>query len=198
MAHEQGVEVEAVAPPRGASRWRRARRRAGYAVSVLLVMALIALLVGAVAAGLQARRDEARSADVLLIVAPALPSLALIDHAFEIYRRRYAPGVIIVGAGSEAMRVALLERGAPEATLQAARPTEATVVALQEVARSARSAGAASALIVGEPAEMLLWLKIVGDNGLSAYGAPPRGVAPGPVALLRASGQYWRYALIQR
>lgn len=198
MAHEQGIEVEMVGAAGGVAGWRHARRQAGYAVSVLLVITLIALLVGAVAAGLQARRDEARSADVLLIVAPALPSPALIDHAFEIYRRRYAPGVIIVGAGSEALRVALLERGAPEATLQAARPTEATVVALQEVARSARSAGAASALIVGEPAEMLLWLKIVGDNGLSAYGAPPRGVAPGPVALLRASGQYWRYALIQR
>ncbi|MGB9633056.1 MAG: hypothetical protein ACPL8I_07000 [Chloroflexaceae bacterium] len=198
MAHEQSVEVEAVAPARGSARWRRAGRQAGYALSVLLVMALIALLVGAVAAGLQARRDEARSADMLLIVAPALPSPALIDHAFEVYRRRYAPGVVIVGAGSEAMRVALLERGAPAETLQAATQAEAPVAALQEVARSARSAGAASALIVAEPAEMLLWLKLVGDNGLSAYGAPPRGVAPGPVALLRASGQYWRYALIQR
>lgn len=198
MVHEQSVEVEAVAAPGGASRWRRARQQAGYALSVLLVMALIALLVGAVAAGLQARRDEARSADVLLIVAPALPSSALIDHAFEVYRRRYAPGVVIVGAGSEAMRVALLERGAPEGALQAATPAEAPVAALQEVALAARSAGAASALIVAEPAEMLLWLKLVSDNGLSAYGAPPRGVAPGPVALLRASAQYWRYALIQR
>jgi len=197
MADEHSVESETVAAPARAAGWRGARRQAGYGLSVLLVMALIALLVGAVAAGLQARRDEARSADVLLIVAPALPSPALIDHAFEIYRRRYAPGVVIVGAGSEAMRVALLERGAPEGTLQAATPAGAPVAALQEVAHSARSAGATSALIVAEPAEMVLWLKLVGDSGLRAYGAPPRGVAPGPVALLRASGQYWRYALFQ-
>ncbi|MCX7789290.1 MAG: hypothetical protein N2378_01495 [Chloroflexaceae bacterium] len=194
----QSVEVEAVVAPGGALRWRRASWQAGYAVSVLLVMALIALLVGAVAAGLQARRDEARSADVLLIVAPALPSQALIDHAFEVYRRRYAPGVVIVGTGSEAMRIALIERGAPEGALQAPAPILQPVAALQEVARSARHAGAASALVVAEPAEMLLWLKLVGDSGLSAYGAPPRGAAPGPVALLRASGQYWRYALFQR
>ncbi|MGQ9926582.1 MAG: hypothetical protein ACUVS4_06880 [Chloroflexaceae bacterium] len=198
MAHEQSAEVEAVAAPVGAAGWRGTRRQAGYILSVLLVMALIALLVGAVAAGLQARRDEVRSADVLVIVVPALPSPALIDHAFEVYRRRYAPGVVIVGAGSQAMRIALLERGAPEGTLQAAIQAGAPVAALQEVARSARSSGAASALIVAEPAEMVLWLKLMGDSGLSAYGAPPRGVAPGPLALLRASGQYWRYALFQR
>lgn len=196
--HKQGVEVETVPAPGGASRWRRAMWQAGYALTVLALLAVIALLVGAVAAGLQARRDEARSADMLLIVAPAIPSQTLSDHAFEIYRRRYAPTVVIVGAGSEALRGALIERGAPEGALQMAMPAATPVAAMQEVLRAARRAGAASALVVAEPAELLLWVKLVSDHGLSAYGAPPRGVAPGPLALLRGSGQYWRYALLQR
>ncbi len=195
MNHEPD---EPVAVPGGALRWRRVGWQAGYALSVLLILALIALLVGALAAGLQARRDEARTADVLLIVAPEVPSAALVEHAFELYRRRYAPSVVIVGAGSEAMRIALIERGAPEGALQAPTPTTEPVAALRDSARAARQAGAASALIVAEPAEVLLWIKLVGDNDLKAYGAPPPGVTPGPLALLRASGQYWRYVLFQR
>ncbi|MCS6883581.1 MAG: hypothetical protein RMK84_19940 [Oscillochloridaceae bacterium] len=198
VEHNQGVEIEAVPASGGASRRGGAIWQAGYAVSVLALAALIALLAGAVAAGLQARRDEARSADMLLIVAPALPSQTLSEHAFAVYRRRYAPTVVIAGAGSEALRIALIERGAAEETLRVALPAATPVAELQEVLRSARRAGAASALVVAEPAELLLWLKLVGDHGLSAYGAPPRGVTPGPLALLRASGQYWRYALLQR
>ncbi|MFQ3662878.1 MAG: hypothetical protein SNJ69_10850 [Chloroflexaceae bacterium] len=195
MNHEPD---EAVAAPGGALRWRRVGWQAGYALGVLLTLALIALLVAAVAAGLQARRDEARTADVLLIVAPEVPSAALVEHAFEVYRRRYAPGVVIVGAGSEALRIALIERGAPEEALQAPAPAMEPVAAMRDIARAAQRAGATSALIVAEPAEMLLWIKLVGDNDLKAYGAPPRGIAPGPLALLRASGQYWRYVLFQR
>lgn len=177
---------------------RRALRQAGYLLSLLGIIALTAWLVGAVAAGLQARRDETRSADVLVIVAPELPTPEFIDYAFEVYRRGYAPEAVIVGPGSEAIRLGLIERGAADRTLKVQTPTTGLVADLQTAARTAQRAGAASALIIADPAELLVWSKLFSDNGLRTYSATIRSAAPSPWQLLRGSARYWRYALFRR
>lgn len=196
-----GAERDPPADEPAAWEWsmirRRARQQAVILAVVLGVVTLAALLIGVIAVGLQARRDEARSADMLLIVAPAVPSPALIDHAFESYRRGYAPTVVITGVGGEALRLSLIERGVPGEILTAQAPGSRPVDDVQGVVRSAYAAGAESTLIVAEPAELLLWLKLSHDTGLLAYGTPP-GSPPGLVALMNGSFSYWRYVLTQR
>lgn len=178
--------------------WRRVRQQSWHLLVVLGTVLLIALLVGTLAVWLQARRDEARNADVLLIIAPALPAPALLEHAFEIYRRGYAPDVIVAGAGAEVLCTSMIERGAPGDRIEALGTERRPVAEVRGRVRGAHAAGAQSALIVAEPAELLLWLKLTHDEGLRAYGTPPLGPGPGILDLVGGSLSYWRYVLIQR
>lgn len=178
--------------------WRRVRQQSWHLVVVLGTVLLVMLLVGTLAAWLQAGRDEVRNADVLLIIAPALPTPALIEHAFETYRRGYAPTVIVAGAGAEVLRTSMIERGAPAERIEAPGSERRPVAEVRERVRGASAAGAQSALIVAEPAELLLWLKLTHDEGLRAYGTPSPGPGPGVLKLVDGSLSYWRYVLIQR
>ncbi len=197
-----GAEQGAVANEPGGGGWplvwRRVRQQSWHLVVVLGTVLLIGLLVGTLAAWLQAGRDEARNADLLLIIAPALPPAALLEHAFETYRRGYAPDVIVAGAGAEVLRTSMIERGAPGERIEAIGSERRPVAELRGRVRSAHAAGAQSALIVAEPAELLLWLKLTRDEGLRAYGTPPPGSGPGVLDLVGGSLSYWRYVLIQR
>lgn len=175
---------------------RLAVRQAAYLAALALVAALLALLLSTAATALQAGRNEARTADVVLIVAPAVPGQPLIDHAFELYRRGYTPRMVIVGPGAEGLRVALQERGVAEGALIVGDPEGTEMAQLRAAAVAAVAEGAASAVVAGEPAGMLRWLKLAGDAGLRAYGAPARGDEPGPLELLGAGARYWRYVLL--
>ncbi|NWF79695.1 MAG: hypothetical protein HXY37_06555 [Chloroflexi bacterium] len=197
-----GAEHEAAANEPGGGGWplvwRHVRQQSWHLIVVLGTVLLIALLVGTLAAWLQAGRDEVRNADVLLIIAPALPAPALLEHAVETYRRGYAPTVIVAGAGAEVLRTSMIERGAPGERIEALGAERRPVVELRGRMRSAHAAGAQSALIVAEPAELLLWLKLTHDQGLRAYGTPLPGRGPGVLELVSGSLGYWRYVLIQR
>lgn len=174
--------------------WRRAWRQAAYLAITLGVVALVALGLGVAAAGVQARRDEARSADLALVLVPPVPPEALADHVLELYRRGYVPRVVVVGEGHEGFRADLLERGVPEETVMA--NASAGVATLQALAQEARAGGATSLLLVAGPSETLTALKVLRDQGLRAYGSPPPDPPAGPLSLLRSSLRYWRYTLV--
>jgi hypothetical protein len=157
----------------------------------------MALCISTFAVWLQGRRDEARSADVLFVAAPASPTEALVEHCLELFRRGYAPQIVLVGAGGEALLAQLAERGVPEAAMAVAPPGEGAQAQLQ-AATAAQRAGAGSALVAGPPAELLLWLKIARDAGLRAYGAPIPGETAALPELVGAGARYWRYALLLR
>lgn len=173
--------------------WSQAGRQLAQLAVTLTVVALAALALGAIAAGLQAGRDEARSADLAMIVTPAVPPAGLAEHSFELYRRGYVRTLLIIGEGAAALRIQLSERGVPEAGLVEG-PAAATTAELRRLAREAR-AGATSALIVTAPEEQLRALKIARDQGLRAYGAPQPAAGAGAWGLLGASVRYWRYVL---
>jgi hypothetical protein len=186
-------------PPEPARRrppWRQIRRQAATLVASIATVVLVSLCISTLAVWLQGRRDEARSADVLFVAAPELPSEALVEHSFELFLRGYAPQVVVVGQGGEGLRALLLERGVPEAAVVAA--TGADLQAKLAAAAAARQSGAGSALVAGAPAELLLWLKLTRDMGLRSYGAPTPGEAPALPELVGAGARYWRYALLQR
>lgn len=178
--------------------WRRqVRRQLVYLGLTAAAVALAALALGMIAVGLQSGRDEARGADLALVVVSAVPTEPVADHTFELYRRGYVPVVIVVGEGREGLKAQLVERGMPEEQVglggAAGQPG---VAALQTLAREAHTRGATSLLVVTEPAETLTALKIARDQGLRAYGSPAPGSAPQPLGLALASVRYWQYVLI--
>ncbi|NTU78358.1 MAG: DUF218 domain-containing protein [Chloroflexales bacterium] len=176
--------------------WRRARRQAAYLGVTLALVVLAALSLVVLAAGLQAGRDEARRADLALVVAPAVPPAALADHTFELYRRGFVARVVVAGAGSEGLKAQMVERGVPEAQVVAGGAATAGATALRALAREAHAAGATSILIVTAPAETLTAMKIARDQGLRAYGSPVPGAAFDPPGLALAGIHYWQYALL--
>jgi hypothetical protein len=177
--------------------WRAIRRQAAAFGGIVATIALLALCISTLAVWLQGRREEARSADVLFVAAPAAPPEALVEHSLELFRRGYAPQVVLVGEGGEALRALLVERGVPEAAVAVAPPGAGAQAQLQAAA-AAQRAGADSALVAGSPAELLIWLKLARDAGLRAYGAPTPGETPALPELVAAGARYWGYALLQR
>ncbi|MEI8167605.1 MAG: hypothetical protein WCG26_14580 [Chloroflexales bacterium] len=174
--------------------WRVARQQVTYLALSVTVVVLAALALGMLAAGMQAGRDEARSVDLALVVTPAVPPESLADHTFELYRRGYAPRVVVTGEGREGLKAQLVTRGVPETqvTLGAEPPGMA---ALQTITRAVYARGETSLLLVTTPEETLTALKIARDQGLRAYGSPVPGVAPDVLRLALASVHYWQYAL---
>lgn len=193
MGKEQAMEAGA-ASVAGRPWWRLVRRQAGYLAATLLAVASVALALSAVATMIQAGRDEARAADVALVLAPAVPPEALADHVFELFRRGYTPTLILAGEGQAGLQAQLVARGIPEAQVQGAdggAPSE-----LRRLAREALGAGAGSVLVVTRPEGALLTIKIMRDQGLRAYGAPVPPARVEPLAVAEASLRYWQYVLL--
>lgn len=177
--------------------WRQVRRQIVHLAMTLAVIVVVALVLSTAASAIQAPRNEARNADVVLVVAPAVPSQALVDHAFDLYRRGYAPKMVVLGPGSEGLRAALQERGVGDTAVVPAPSAGSEAAQLRAAAAAARAEGAVSALVAGEPAAMLRRLKLTGDEGLRAYAAPVPGEGPGPLELAEAGVRYWPYLLFR-
>jgi uncharacterized SAM-binding protein YcdF (DUF218 family) len=156
---------------------------------------LSAVLLAALATALQARRDEARAADLALVVAPAVPPDELLERSVDLYQRGFAPQLVLAGEGADTLRAALLERGVAEDAVVVAVQADGEAAQLRAAAQAARATGAGSVLVVGAGSGQLRWLKLAGDAGLRAHGVPVPPGGPGPLELLAASGRYWRYVL---
>ncbi len=154
---------------------------------LILALTLFALV-------LQAGRNETRRADLALTVAPAIPPPELAEQIVELHRRGFVSRTLIAGEGGEGLRAQLVERGLREEHIELGASDVGSTAGLRLIARETRAAGMASALVVTPPAEALLGLKVVADQGLFAYAAPIPAEADLP-ALLRASLNYWQYVL---
>lgn len=187
--------IEAVMSWRAWGRW--ARRQLAYLGLTAVMVALAALALGVIAVGLQSGRDEARSADLAIVVVSAVPAQAVADHVVALYRRGYVPTVVVIGEGREGLRAQLVEGGMPaEQVALGGAAGQSGVTALQTVAREYHAGGATHVLVVTDSAETLTALKIVRDQGLRAYGSPVPGAGPHPLSLALASVRYWQYALV--
>lgn len=176
---------------------RAVRRQVIQLAATLLAISVVAFLLGVVASGVQARRNEARSADLLIVVAPGAPSTALIEHSFALHRRGYAPEMLVVGAGSSALEAALVERGVAGEAVQAVVGGESETAQLRAALSTAQATGVGSVLIAGDAAGLLRWLKVSSDAGLQSSGSPTPGSTPGLLELVEAGARYWTYILLQ-
>lgn len=177
------------------ARRRQIRRQLVALLSTAGAAALTVLLLTLLAAALQGRRDETRSAELLVVASPVVASPELAEHIFELYRRDYVPQLLLVGEGREGLRAQLSALGVAESSMRLGGPEPGTTAQLRAAIRAARATGVETVLVTGEPSELLLWLKIARDQGVRAYGSPPEEDRPTLLPLLQAGVSYWRYAL---
>jgi uncharacterized SAM-binding protein YcdF (DUF218 family) len=165
--------------------------RVVVASTALLVLgiAFVAVLVL-----IQARRDETRPVDAIIVLPEAYNHPETMTRAVDLYRRGYSQQLIIIGEEGATLRAALNELGLPTTALLG--NDTSTVDPWQAIADAARQHSAATVLLVSERANMLRDLKIARDLGLKAYAAPLPGPNPDFPDALRASMRYWAYVLV--
>jgi len=159
-----------------------------------VVIATATFLTGYRAVNAQAMRDEARSADAIVVFGSAVwpggrpsPSLRVrIEHAIGLYKSGYAPVLYLSGGTgrfppSEAavMRRLALEAGVPERALVLDQEATSTQESAGNAAREAKAQGWRRVLVVSEPFHMLRARQMVRDagngQGLEAYASPAGG-----------------------
>jgi hypothetical protein len=176
-------------PPREV--WQAVGAQLARLALLMLTVGVVGVGMAAVAVAMQAQRDETRSADVLLVIAPELPPTSLIEYSLDLYRRGYGVRIALAGPGRERAYADLLGRGLPVEALVGITQSDSLDAALA----TARQDSAHSLLVVSSPSSQLLSLKIARDLGLRAYGSPVPTLPLEPLDTLRAALGYWRYAL---
>lgn len=135
----------------------------------------------------QAEEDEARAADVIIVLgsqvrADGQPSNSLrsrIERGVELYQAGYAPTLFLTGgvgrfppAEAEAMRRVALAAAIPDSALVLDTAATSTQESMLTAAREAQARGWRTALVVSDPFHMLRARQMARDVGFDAYGAP--------------------------
>jgi non-ribosomal peptide synthetase component E (peptide arylation enzyme) len=172
---------------------------------ILRTLALLALLAGLALALVvalvywQGERSEVRRVDALVLL-PTTAQLqsAAFNYAQTLYRQGQAPVLILAAAEDSDIDTLARQANIPEedVLLAEADTTASRAAHLRAVAELARREGIQTVLLLSHPDQLLLDLKIAGDAGLEAYGAPPPGSERAFPAMVQASLDYWNYVLL--
>lgn len=177
-------------------------RRGALQLAHLLGGALALLVLGVALASilvlLQARRNEVRRVDALILLPQVADTAAGVAQALDLYRRGYTQQMIVGGPAAARVRAALVERGLPATALVGGDESTDPIIFWERTAHIARQNGVSSVLLVTDGAQMLRELKIARDLGLAAYAAPMAGPDPDFPTAVRASLGYWAYVLAGR
>lgn len=161
--------------------------------SRLLLHTLTVLLLGWIltvaAVVLWGRRDSARPADAIVVLGAAQyagrPSPVLrsrLDHAFELWRRKLAPRLILTGgqgrgdttSEAEVGRTYLRRRGVPERAMLVETRGRNTEESVDGVVHLMRTTGMQRAILVSDPFHMLRLQILAWEHGLDVSGSPTR------------------------
>ena len=161
------------------------------AIGTVAVMAVVAFAIAAayVSAEVarQAKVDEARSADVILVLGAAeyrgRPSPVLrarLDHALELYQRGLAPHILTTGgAGGDPVyteggvgQLYLVTRGVPSEAIVVEREGGSTVYSIAAAAEIMRRMELKSCIIVSDGYHIFRVKKMLESRGITAYGSP--------------------------
>jgi uncharacterized SAM-binding protein YcdF (DUF218 family) len=163
----------------------RALTHALRALAQAIACALALLLLAGAMVVLQGQRDESRGADLALVLDSASGpddaiARAQLDRAITLHRRGLVERILLTGASDTAAAERYLRtQGTPAEAILTGAPAEPLPERITRAADATRASGAASVIVIGEPAKMLRALKIARDRNLEAYGAPARAAAPG-------------------
>jgi uncharacterized SAM-binding protein YcdF (DUF218 family) len=141
----------------------------------------------------QSTRDEARKADVILVLGAAeyrgRPSQVLrarLDHALELYQRKLAPLLLTTGgAGGDPVfteggvgRAYLVNRGVPPESVIVENEGETTVESTAMAAEIMRRMGLHSVIVVSDGYHIYRVKRMLQFRGLAVYGSPRKDHIP--------------------
>lgn len=150
----------------------------------------------------QSTIDEARPADVIVVLGAAeyngRPSPVLrarLDHAFQLWQRHLAPMVMTTGGAGgdlqftegEVGRDYLVKRGVPSEAIAVEQEADSTVASMLAVSEMMRRMGLKSAILVSDGYHVFRAKRILEGQGMRAYGSPRPSQARG------AWAQRWLY-----
>jgi uncharacterized SAM-binding protein YcdF (DUF218 family) len=165
--------------------------------ATLLVLAFVAVGVGYLAVRIhqQSDIDEARPADIILVLGAAEyrghPSPVLkarLDHALELYKGKLAPRIMTTGgAGGDPVftegdvgRSYLSAHGVPAEAIVVESEGASTVESLAMTGEILRRMGLHSVIVVSDGYHIYRVKRLLESQGLEAYGSP-RKDRTGPV-----------------
>ncbi len=145
---------------------------------------------------IQSTRDEARPADVILVLGAAeyrgRPSPVLkarLDHALELYRRQLAPRIMTTGgAGGDPVftegavgRTYLTSHGVPSEAIIVETEGETTVHSIALAGEILHRMDLHSVIVVSDGYHIYRVKKMLQFRGLKVYGSPRKEHFPDPV-----------------
>ncbi len=165
---------------------------------------------GAVRVGWQARRDEARPADVIVVLGAAeyrgKPSPVLrarLDHALSLYRRGLAPKLITTGGSglgskfteAEAARDYLVEQGIPAEHILLEMEGTSTLQSVAATSELMRRFNLRTCVVVSDGYHLFRAKRMLESQGLECFGSPrdreDSDVAHFAWLYLKQSAGYW-------
>jgi uncharacterized SAM-binding protein YcdF (DUF218 family) len=179
--------------------------RKSIGILSVALLALLGVYLAVVAREIhrQSTIEEARPADVIMVLGAAeyrgRPSpvfKARLDHALELYRRGLAPWVLTSGgAGGDPVfteggvgRSYLVSNGVPSEAIIVEPDAETTVQSMAAVAEIMRRMGLKTCILVSDGYHIFRAKQMLATQGFSVYGSP----RPDPSA--EGARQWWLYA----
>lgn len=160
-----------------------------FGAAALIVLLLGYLFVVARQIYHQSNVDEARAADVILIMGAAeyrgRPSPVLrarLEHALALYRRGLAPRIITTGGAGgdpvftegEVARAFLVRSGVPSEAILLEAEGESTMYSTAAAAEIMRRMNLRSCIVVSDGYHIFRVKKMLQFRGLNVYGSPRR------------------------
>ena len=167
-----------------------------YALAFAITVLLISIAYLAVRIERQSTQDEARPADVILVLGAAeyrgRPSPVLrarLDHALELYNLKLAPRIMTTGgAGGDPVftegavgRSYLTSHGVPDEAVIAETEAESTVQSTAMAGEIMHRMGLHSAIVVSDGYHIYRVKQMLQSSGLEVYGSPRKERNPGVV-----------------
>jgi uncharacterized SAM-binding protein YcdF (DUF218 family) len=172
------------------------KRKVCYAIGAAAFGVALYIADIAVRIERQSTRDEARPADLILVLGAAeyrgRPSPVLrarLDHAVELYRRQLAPRIMTTGgAGGDPVftegsvgRAYLIGQGVPSEAIVAQTEGDTTVYSTGLAGEIMRRMGLHSVIVVSDGYHIFRVKKMLEFGGMKVYGSPRRETKPEPL-----------------
>lgn len=190
------------------------RRLLLAASAVLLAAAAVAIAAVAFRIGLEAQRDDARQAEIIVVLGAAeymgRPSPVLkarLDHALYLYRRGFAPLLLTTGgrgAGSpfteaEAARDYLVARGVEGERVLLELDGTTTLQSAVGAAAILKQHNLESCIVVSDGYHIFRVKRMIEDHGIRVYGSPrPSERSPSWLDVklyMKQSAAFWLWRL---
>ncbi len=158
-------------------------------------LSLLVLYIGYVSVRIeqQSRREEARPADLILVLGAAeyrgRPSPVLrarLDHALVLWQQGLSPRIMTTGgAGGDPVyteggvgRAYLISKGVPSEAIVVENEGESTVHSIAAAAEIMRRMGLNSVIVVSDGYHIYRVKRLLESRGMRAYGSPRPDTAP--------------------